>query len=82
MFDSGSVTVTLADGRRISNPLAWFPWLERANAAQRANVDLDAFSVYWPDLDEGLDVEGMLRSIHLRTSQEPQAAAKNNSENW
>ena len=27
-FDSGNVIVTLADGRRISNPLAWFPWLD------------------------------------------------------
>ncbi|MCC6800594.1 MAG: DUF2442 domain-containing protein [Anaerolineae bacterium] len=75
VFDGGSVTVTLADGRRISNPLAWFPWLERANAAQRANVDLDAFSVYWPDLDEGLDVEGMLRGIGPRSSRAAEGAA-------
>jgi len=57
------VTVTLADGRRIGNPLGWFPWLADATADQRARVELDAFSVYWPELDEGLDVEGMLRGI-------------------
>lgn len=76
IFDGSSVTVTLADGRRISNPLAWFPWLEHADAAQRAHVELDAFSVYWPDLDEGLDIEGMLRGIRPRSSSQQQEAAK------
>jgi hypothetical protein len=74
-FDNNSVSVTLADGRRISNPLAWFPWLERATPAQRNNFELDAFSVYWPDLDEGLDVEGMLRGIRPRSSREAEEAA-------
>ena len=62
------VIVTLADGRRIGNPLEWFPWLAAATEAQLANVELDAFSAYWPDLDEGLDIEGMLRGIKLRYS--------------
>jgi len=72
-FDSGNVIVTLADGRRISNPLEWFPWLERASTEQRNNFELDAFSVYWPDLDEGLDIEGMLRGIRPRDSKQKAA---------
>ena len=74
-FEGGDVVVRLADGRRIGNPLAWFPWLERASAAQRANVQLGAFSVFWPDLDEGLDIEGMLRGIRPRQSSEAVAGA-------
>ena len=62
----GKVWVTLADGRDISNPLDWHPWLANATTDQLANVELDAFSVYWPDLDEGLDIEGMLRGIRPR----------------
>ncbi len=57
------VWVTLADGRVIANPLDWHPWLAQSTPEQRANVELDAFSVYWPDLDEGLDVQGMLIGI-------------------
>lgn len=74
-FDGGDVCVTLADGRRISNPLDWFPWLERASVAHRANVELGAFGVYWPDLDEGLDIEGMLRGIQPRQSRQAEGAA-------
>jgi len=71
-FEGAEVVVRLADGRRIGNPLVWFPWLEHASAAQRANFQLGAFSVFWPDLDEGLDVEGMLRGIRPR---QPSGAA-------
>jgi len=57
------VSVTLADGRIISNPLDWHPWLANATPEQQANVELNAFSVDWPDLDEGLDVQGTLQGI-------------------
>lgn len=62
-FDASNVWVKLADGRWIGNPLNWHPWLAAATPQQRANVDLRAFSVDWPDLDDGLDIEGMLRGI-------------------
>jgi hypothetical protein len=47
----------------IGNPLAWHPWLAAAAPEQRANVELNPFDVWWTDLDEGLDIEGMLRGI-------------------
>lgn len=66
-FGDDSVWVTLADGRVISNPLDWHPWLAEAvqNTPEKLkSVELDAYSVFWTELDEGLDVEGMLRGIH------------------
>jgi hypothetical protein len=57
------ISVTLADGRIISNPLAWHPWLANATPEQQANVEYGAFSVDWPDLDEGLDIQGMLLGV-------------------
>lgn len=62
----GLVSVTLADGRIISNPLDWHPWLRDASPEAQAHYELRAFSVDWPDLDEGLDIEGMLRGIHSK----------------
>jgi hypothetical protein len=62
-FDDKMVWVTLADGRVIGNPLLWHPWLVRATPEQRSNMILRVYSVDWPDLDEGLDIEGMLRGI-------------------
>jgi hypothetical protein len=69
-FQGELVTVTLADGRRISNPIDWHPWLAAATPQQRANVEHSAFSVYWPDLDEGLDIQGMLFGIRPVAPQE------------
>lgn len=60
---NNQVSVTLADGRIISNPLDWHPWLKNATPVQQSNVELWVFSIWWPDLDEGLDIEGMIRNI-------------------
>ncbi|MBP8973652.1 MAG: DUF2442 domain-containing protein [Anaerolineae bacterium] len=62
----GKVWVTLADGRVIANPLDWHPWLAQASPEQLAHVELNAYSVYWPDLDEGLDIQGMMMGISSR----------------
>lgn len=67
-FHDGKVWVTLADGRVIGNPLDWQPWLAEATHEQRAAYELRAYSVDWPELDEGLDIEGMLRGIRPRAS--------------
>ena len=68
-FDDDKITVVLADGREISNPLSWFPWLENATDEQRSNYELWQFSIDWTELDEGIDIEGMLRGIKPRYPQ-------------
>lgn len=57
------LTVVLADGRRISAPLAWFPRLLHATPEQRADWELlgDGEGIHWPDVDEDLSVSGLLR---------------------
>jgi hypothetical protein len=56
------LTVDLADGRRIMVPLAWYPRLLNASAAERQNWRLlgDGYAMEWPDLDEHIGVEGLL----------------------
>lgn len=58
-----SLIVDLLDGRTISVPLAWFPRLLAASPAQRSNWQLagGGFGIHWPDLDEDLSSEGLLR---------------------
>ena len=55
--------VLLADGRRISVPLAWYPRLLRAEPAARQEFELlgDGEGIHWPRLDEDLSVAGLLR---------------------
>lgn len=65
-FTDEDVIVTLSDGTKVSNPLSWHWWLKQATPQQRANVEFYSDSIDWPDLDEGLDIEGMLRGIRPR----------------
>ena len=60
-FTSTELVVTLMDGRRIATPLGWYPRLPKASAAQRANYEIMAMGIYWPDLDEDLGIAGMLK---------------------
>lgn len=62
-IENGEVRVKLADGRLIGNPLEWHVWLANATPKQQANYELYPMSVFWPDLDEGLDIQGMLMGI-------------------
>jgi hypothetical protein len=62
-FSDDNVIVTLADGRTIGNPLDWHPWLKNASEVQRQRFTLRHYSVDWDDLDEGLDIQGMLLGV-------------------
>lgn len=55
--------VDLADGRTISVPLDWYPRLLQATPRDRDNWELAVagFGIHWPDSDEDLSVEGLLR---------------------
>ena len=58
-----ALTVDLVDGRTISVPLVWYPRLLAATPEQRANWKLSGggFGIHWPDVDEDLSSEGLLR---------------------
>jgi hypothetical protein len=57
------LVVSLVDGRTIIVPLVWYPRLLAAAAEQRANwqVSGGGFGIHWPDIDEDLSTEGLLR---------------------
>jgi hypothetical protein len=57
-----SVEVDLLDGRTIIAPLAWFPRLLHATAAERSNrrVIGGGFVINWSDVDEHLSSRGLL----------------------
>jgi len=58
-----ALTVRLMDGRSISVPLAWYPRLLNATKPQRNNwkVAGGGYGIHWPDVDEDLSTEGLLR---------------------
>lgn len=67
-FRDDKVYLRLADGRVVGNPLNWHSWLANATPEQCANVELYELSAYWPDLDDGLDAEEMMKGMPPRVS--------------
>ena len=60
-FATDELVVTLADGRKIATPLAWYPRLKNASAAAREHLELMPMGIHWPELDEDLGIAGMLQ---------------------
>jgi len=75
-IDEHSLSARLADGRVISIPLAWYPRLLHASPEQREKWELcgGGFGIHWPDLDEDLSVEGLLRGAPAPAGQRSGAA--------
>jgi hypothetical protein len=62
-FTDDSLIVGLMDGRRISVPLHWYPRLAGASASALSNWEVcgGGYGLHWPELDEDLSTEGLLR---------------------
>jgi len=62
-FGAGTISVSLKDGRIITVPLVWYAKLLKATDAQRRNWQIcgGGYGIHWPDLDEDLSTEGLLR---------------------
>ena len=81
-LDEERLTVDLMDGRSIVIPLAWYPRLLSATPEQRQNWEAagGGYGIHWPDIEEDLSTEGLLRGApaprgHTPTGQ-PQRATR------
>jgi hypothetical protein len=69
-ISDSELTALLADGRKISVPLAWSWRLSEATSKQRQHYEIigNGQGVHWPDIDEDISVEGMLFGVPARRS--------------
>lgn len=76
-FTEDCISVDLMDGRTISAPLIWYPRLYHATAEQLANwqVSGGGYGIHWPDIDEDLSTEGLLRGAPAPSQQHNFAVA-------
>lgn len=60
-----ALVVELRDGRVVSVPLAWYPRLAEGSPTERRRWELlgPGIGIHWPDLDEDISVEGLLRGL-------------------
>jgi len=70
------LTVHLADGRRLSVPLVWFPRLLHGSPEQRNRFELigEGEGVHWEELDEDISIAGLLRGVRATRSSSQSAA--------
>ena len=71
-----ALSVDLMDGRTITVPLAWYPRLAIATPDQLDNWEVAGvgFGIRWPDLDEDLSTEGLLRGAPAPTTGWPRGS--------
>lgn len=60
-IDEQRLAFDLEDGRTVSVPLAFYPTLMLARAAERADYEICHSSVYWPKLDCDISSGCLLR---------------------
>ena len=62
-FTEDTMAVDLIDGRTIIVTVVWYPRLLEASPEQRRNWRISGagYGIHWPDLDEDLSTEGLLR---------------------
>ena len=60
-----ALTVNLQDGRSVAVPLGWYPRLQRATAAERADWRLigRGEGIHWAAIDEDISVTHLLTGI-------------------
>jgi hypothetical protein len=73
-FDDHQMWVELSDGRTLGVPLAWFPRLLHASAAERAVVEISHTGLHWEQLDEDISIDGLLAGRGDATRRPPTAA--------
>ena len=64
-FTDGYAMIHLADGRIIGVPLCWFPPIYHATDKQRRNYICYGDTVYWHDVDDGIDLTAMLTGLYI-----------------
>jgi hypothetical protein len=70
------LVVSLKDGRKIVAPLWWYPRLYQARPEQRQRWEIAGAGrgIHWPDVDEGLSLEGNLRGVKAPGATQPEPA--------
>lgn len=73
--DEHDVHVTLFDGRTISAPLWWYPFLRGLNHDQLNDIELMYEGIWWTAVDEGISVKSIFLGAKAPGATEPKKVA-------
>jgi len=60
-YSSPLIIIKMESGVEVRFPAKENPRLAKGNPAQLNNVEISPFGLHWPDLDEDLSFDGLLR---------------------
>jgi hypothetical protein len=69
------VHVSLADGRTISAPLWWYPFLSGLDEQGLNEIELMYEGIWWTKVDEGISVKSMFLGAKAPGARAPEKAA-------
>ena len=64
LFSDGEIIVSMAGGTEIRFPVAENPRLARGFSKQLNHIEIPPLGLHWPDLDEDLSIQGLLKGDH------------------
>jgi hypothetical protein len=76
LYSPPHILIRMESGVEVRFPIAQNPRLSKGTPAQLSNMEISPFGIHWPDLDEDLSFEGLLRG-DFGQHQKPLPAAKN-----
>src|SRR5688500_4996634 len=67
-----ALIVELHDGRTVSVPVMWYPRLAHGSTKEQRHWELigPGIGIHWPELDEDISVDGLLRGLPSGESSE------------
>ena len=63
-FQDGEIIIAMESGSEIRFSVANNPRLANGTAEQLSNIEISPYGVHWPELDEDLSFQGLLRGDH------------------
>jgi hypothetical protein len=61
MYADRHILIQMDSGIEVRFPVEKNPRLSRGTPTQLNNIEISPFGIHWPDLDEDLSFEGLLR---------------------
>ena len=61
LYSDPHILIQMESGVEVRFPVAKNPRLSKGSPAQLNNIEISPFGIHWPDLDEDLSFEGLLR---------------------
>ncbi len=61
VFRDGQIIISLESGSAIRFPVAKNPRLAHGTAEQLSRIEISPYGIHWPELDEDLSFQGLLK---------------------